>query len=221
MENEISKIVLIRHGESHSNAHGWISGQDSCKGLTAGGIAQAEALRDRLTDHEDLRPDRIIVSTMLRAVQTAEIVGQAVGVQPGDIEQRAELIERTSGECEGMNVSEYESKYGRAPWTDWMNPLSPGGESGEDFSGRVGAATDRLVSEARGKTYWVVCHGGVIMSTAVARWPGPKNEIRPGALPIQTAVNTSMSEWWVGGDPAVWSMRRYNDHAHLDHLQPV
>jgi probable phosphoglycerate mutase len=218
VENGISRIVLIRHGESHSNANGWISGQDSCKGLTEVGQVQAEALRDRLIDHDDLRPDRIIVSTMLRAVQTAEIIGQAVGIEPSNIEQRPELIERTSGECEGMNVGEYEEKYGRPPWTDWMNPLSPGGESGEEFFGRVSAATDRVVSEARGKTYWVVCHGGVIMSTAVGRWPGNTDAIQPGALPIQTAVNTSMSEWFVGGDPAVWSMRRYNDHAHLDHL---
>jgi hypothetical protein len=29
-------------------------------------------------------------------------------------------------------------------------------------------------------------------------------------------MNTSVSEWWIVGDSEHWSMRRYNDHAHLE-----
>jgi probable phosphoglycerate mutase len=204
-----TRIVLIRHGESASNAEGWLSGQDSCGGLTPLGIAQAEALRDRLAADASLRPDRILVSTMRRAVQTAEIVAAPIGLV---VEQHADLIERTSGEAEGLRVEEYIEKYGKAPWTDWTNPLSPGGESGAEFSARVTAALDRVAREAAGQSVWIVCHGGVIMSTAVGRWPGGSGDL--SSIPLASPMNSSISEWVVGADGA-WTMARFNDHTHL------
>ena len=118
-----------------------------------------------------LRPDRVVVSTMRRAVHTAEIAAEPTGLP---VEQFADLMERTSGEAEGLTIAEYTEKYGKAPWTDWSNPLSPGGESGTEFFTRVTSAIDRVADEGRGRTTWVVCHGGVIMVTAIGRWPGAR-----------------------------------------------
>ncbi|MEL6893419.1 MAG: histidine phosphatase family protein [Actinomycetota bacterium] len=206
-----TRLVLIRHGESASNAGGWLSGQDTCGGLTKLGIAQAQALRERLAPDDDLRPDAVLVSTMRRAVHTAEIVAEPYGIVP---EQHADLIERTSGEAEGLTIAEYTEKYGVAPWSDWENPLSPGGESGLEFAQRVNTALDRVVAEHAGRTVWVVCHGGVIMVTAAVRWPGETVLKVPPAVSPQ---NTSVSEWLITGtgDDAVWRLGRYNDHAHL------
>ena len=210
----LTRIVLIRHGESASNAGRWISGQDTCGGLTDLGVAQAEALRDRLADDPLLAPDVIAVSTMWRAVHTAEVIAEPHGMTPV---QHADLIERTSGEAEGLTVEQYTEKYGKPPWTDWKNPLSPGGESGDEFAGRVMSATDRLVAENRGKTVWVVCHGGVIMVSAARRWPGSTSNVALQALPVVAPVNTSVSEWQVD-DGGFWRMNRYNDHTHLTGL---
>ncbi|MFK7919390.1 MAG: histidine phosphatase family protein [Ilumatobacter sp.] len=209
---DIARIVLIRHGESASNAGGWLSGQETCGGLTELGVAQAEALRERLAADPSVQPDRVMVSTMRRAVHTAEVVAGPTGC---DVEQFADLMERTSGEAEGLTIAEYTEKYGKAPWTDWENPLSPGGESGADFSARVTSALDRVVSEGWGKTIWVVCHGGVIMATAVRRWSSSGSE--PATLsqiPLTSPMNTSVSEWLVDRD-GNWRMARYNDHTHL------
>ena len=205
----VTRLVLIRHGESASNAGGWLSGQDSCGGLTQLGAAQAEALRWRLAADDDLRPDAILVSTMRRAVQTAEIIAEPTGLVP---EQHADLIERTSGEAEGMTIAEYTAAYGKAPWTDWANPLSPGGETGEEFGGRVLSSTNRVVDTYRGKTVWVVCHGGVIMVSAIRRWPGGSADLT--SLPATSPANTSISEWYVDEDDN-WRLARYNDHTHL------
>ncbi len=206
-----TRLVLIRHGESASNAGGWLSGQETCGGLTELGIAQAEALRDRLAPDDDLHPDAVLVSTMRRAVHTAEIVAAPFGMAP---EQHADLIERTSGEAEGLTIAEYTERYGIPPWSDWENPLSPGGESGAEFAQRVNTALDRVVADHAGRTVWVVCHGGVIMVTAAVRWPGETVLKVPPAVSPQ---NTSVSEWLITGegDEAVWRMGRYNDHAHL------
>lgn len=204
-----SRVVLIRHGESASNAGGWLSGQETCGGLTDLGVVQAEALRDRLAADPSLRPDRVMVSTMRRAVHTAEIVAEPAGL---DVEQYGDLIERTSGEAEGLTIAEYTDKYGVAPWTDWTNPLSPGGESGAEFSARVWAALDRVVTEARGETVWVICHGGVIMATAVGRWAGGATDL--ATIPLASPMNSSINEWIVDAD-GNWRMVRFNDHTHL------
>ncbi len=205
----MTRIILIRHGQSASNAEGWLSGQESCGGLTNLGVAQAEALRARLSADESMQPDAVLVSTMQRAVHTAEIISEPFGMVP---EQHADLMERTSGEAEGLTVAQYIEKYGIAPWSDWENPLSPGGESGLVFADRVTAATDRVVNEYRGKTVWVVCHGGVIMVTAVRRWPGASFDLRQ--LPVASPQNTSVSEWQVDID-SNWRMSRFADDTHL------
>jgi len=208
-----TRIVLIRHGESASNAGGWLSGQETCGGLTDLGVAQAEALRDRLAADPTMQPDRVVVSTMRRAVHTAEIAASPTELE---VEQFADLMERTSGEAEGLTIAEYTEKYGKPPWTDWSNPLSPGGESGVDFSTRVTSAINRVAEEGRGRTTWVVCHGGVIMVTAIGRWQGAVLEAPSdlSTIPLASPMNSSISEWTVeptGG----WRMVRYNDHTHL------
>ncbi|MDG2233771.1 MAG: histidine phosphatase family protein [Ilumatobacter sp.] len=207
--SDVTRMILIRHGQSASNAEGWLSGQESCGGLTVLGVAQAEALRSRLAADESMRPDAVLVSTMQRAVHTAEIISEPLGMVP---EQHADLMERTSGEAEGLTIAQYTEKYGIAPWSDWENPLSPGGESGLVFADRVMTATDRVVKEYRGKTVWVVCHGGVIMVTAVRRWPGASFDLRQ--LPVASPQNTSVSEWHVDID-SNWRMSRFADDTHL------
>jgi len=80
------------------------------------------------------------------------------------------------------------------------------------FADRVMTATDRVVKEYRGKTVWVVCHGGVIMVTAVRRWPGASFDLRQ--LPVASPQNTSVSEWHVDID-SNWRMSRFADDTHL------
>lgn len=213
VNDESTRLVLIRHGESASNAGGWLSGQATCGGLTDLGVTQAEALRDRLAVDPQLRPDRIVVSTMRRAVHTAEIAAEPTGLP---VEQFADLMERTSGEAEGLTIAEYTERYGRAPWIDWANPLSPGGESGVEFATRVHAAVDRVAEEGRGGTTWVVCHGGVIMATAIGRWPGASTNGMTdlSTIPLASPMNSSINEWTVESEGG-WRMVRFNDHAHL------
>lgn len=205
----VTRMILIRHGQSVSNAEGWLSGQNICGGLTDLGVAQAEALRTRLAADPSMRPDVVLVSTMRRAVETADIVAAPLGIVP---EQHADLMERTAGEAEGLTIAQYTEKYGIAPWIDWENPLGPGGESGPEFTDRVLTATDRVVDEHRGKTVWVVCHGGVIMVTAVRRWAGVDVDL--SKLPVASPQNTSVSEWHVDAENN-WRMSRFADDTHL------
>ena len=144
MTTRPSRLVLIRHGQSRSNLELWISSQATCGGLTDKGRAEATAARTRLAGMDDLTPDAVVVSTMRRAVETAEIVAEPTGFVA---EQRAELMERQPGEVEGMTVDDYVAKFGRTPYDKWEPALSPGGEDSLTFHRRVNSALDRLAVE--------------------------------------------------------------------------
>ena len=164
--------------------------------------AQAEALRWRLAADDDLRPDAVLVSTMRRAVQTAEIIAEPTGLVP---EQHADLMERTSGEAEGLTIAEY---------TDGVRQGAVD-RLGRTRCRRVGSRARSSVpvccrrpiawwTTHRGKTVWVVCHGGVIMVSAIRRWPGASADLT--SLPAASPANTSISEWHVddGRQLAAW-----------------
>ena len=210
-------LVFIRHGESRSNAEGWISGLSTCGGLTDHGRAQAAALRDRLALGRR-QPEVILSSTMRRAVETAEIVAGPTGIA---VEQLDALCERTPGECEGITMEEYRTRYGRHAYSDWVNALSPGGEDQQQFNARVRAVVAELAAAYEGQTLWIVCHGGVIMGAAALLMETPS---RADAPQFFNPENASVSEWVrATADAEVpirpWLLRRYNDHAHLDGLE--
>ena len=210
-----SQLVLIRHGQSRSNAEEWISSQATCGGLTDLGKAEAATARDRLASMPELAPDAVLVSTMRRAVETAAIVAEPTGFVA---EQRAELIEREPGEIEGMTVVDYVAKFGARPFTQWEPALSPGGETGTAFRRRVADAIDRvtaeITAETGGRTTWVVCHGWVITATAHHLSGGEPTVMPPFAGP----ANAAFCVWTNEGGDTPWRLERYNDHAHTASL---
>lgn len=210
-EERPSRLVLIRHGESRSNREHWISSQSTCGGLTDKGKAEAAGARDRLAGLAEFTPDAVVVSTMRRAVETAEIVAGPTGFVA---EQRAELIERVPGEIEGTTAADYMEQFGEAPWASWEPALSPGGETSLAFQNRVSSAMDTLVSETQGRTTWVVCHGWVIGATAHHFAHG-----EPGAKPSFGGVaNAGLCVWTSPSAGQPWVLERYNDHVHTTNL---
>lgn len=216
MAAQVTRLVFVRHGESTSNLEGWLSGIETCGGLTEKGRAQAEALRDRLLRTDELRPDVVFTSVMARAVQTAEIAAPSWSGVP--VEQLRDLSERLPGECEGMDHDQYREKYGRGPYDDFAAAMSPGGETLDDFLGRVRNVVDEIAQRCAGQTAVLVCHGGVIISGA-AHLAGEDLTVR--ALRWAPPSHTSITEWvrWDGGGPysgtGAWMLERYNDAGHL------
>lgn len=203
--------MLVRHGESRSNRELWISSQATCGGLTDRGRSEAAAARDRLAAMPEFAPDAVVVSTMRRAVETAEIVA---GPTTFVAEQRSELIEREPGEVEGLPVTDFVDRFGHTPWQDWGPALSAGGEDSATFQSRVGTAIDRLAGETAGRTTWVVCHGWVIRAAAHHFVNGEL-----GAEPAFSGVaNAALCVWTSPAPGARWILERYNDHSHTTTL---
>ncbi|HEU0027696.1 MAG TPA: histidine phosphatase family protein [Ktedonobacterales bacterium] len=209
-------IYLIRHGESFANVENIFAGMRSDTGLTLLGVTQAERLRDRLAATGEIVADALIASTLRRAMQTAEIVAPALGL---DIIPDDDFHELRVGEADGLRLSEYIERYG--PIRDFREepyyPLAPGGESWGGFLTRVGDALHRITREYEGKTVAIVCHGGVVDASLL---------IGLGMVAIAPAVgqfhthNTSITEWERGLLTAAsrtqrWRLIRYNDDLHI------
>lgn len=99
-------LYLVRHGESQANAEGVVAGGALDSPLTELGIAQAHkaALQVRELDF-----DVFISSTMVRAVDTAEIIATEIG-WTGQIEKDDRLIELDAGEATGTSIHEYHER---------------------------------------------------------------------------------------------------------------
>jgi probable phosphoglycerate mutase len=209
----MTKLVLVRHGEAQSYVEGVIGGAKGCTGLSERGRRQAEALRDRLDRTDELSAaTAIYTSTLPRAIETAEILAEALGGL--DVETDERVCELHPGEADNMRFDEYVASpwfaEGSGRWReDPSAPTAPGGESWTGFQDRVMAALVDLTDRHAGETIVVACHGGVV-DTSMLRFL----RMDTGYVPARfVTTNSSLTEWSRRGDR--WRLVRYNDAAHL------
>lgn len=106
-----SNIILLRHGETTANAEHRFTGQLEAP-LTPTGKLQASTAASAVKNL-DMPIDKIYVSPMGRALETALIMCRDLGVHPEDkIVLIPELMERNSGAFSGMTQEEVKQRYG-------------------------------------------------------------------------------------------------------------
>ena len=154
-------IYLIRHGETAYNEEKRYQGKTD--------IPLSESGRAKLT-RADFCPERVYVSPLLRAMETAEILF------PG-----AELIavsglrEMDFGVFEGRSFKEMEHDPDYRAWVEGgCVSRCPGGESREEFSARVWQAFLAL-TERETERLVIVAHGGTQMAI-MERWARPHRD---------------------------------------------
>ena len=157
-------IILVRHAQSQHHVNG-LTGGWTDTGLTDLGRRQAACLASRLKQELEDIPVRMVCSDLKRALQTAEIVGQEIGVTAQLI---PELREFNNGIAAGMLREEADKIRCEPaePFIDWQ-PY-PEVETWRQFYWRVAGCMDRLV-EGQEELLLVVTHGGTLMNI-VAWW---------------------------------------------------
>ena len=207
---DVTRLVLIRHGEARAALERVVGGDRGCTGLSDRGRVQAEALRDRLARTKELSADVLLASTLPRAVETADIIAPSLGRLP--VAQDCDLCELHPGEAEGLTFEEAQERWPGDPWGPGMN-IAPGGERWDEFETRVASAIGRYAEAHAGQTIVAVVHGGVIANsfTALVGSPVLLGDVR----------NTSLTEWSFRGTPwtvaePTWHLERHNDAAHLE-----
>lgn len=153
-----ARLVLIRHGQSTWNQEHRIQGQLDPP-LSEQGRRQATLLAARLAGR---RFAGFYASDLKRALETAEIVGEVIGLAPTPL---ASLREVFLGEWEGLTSEEIAQRYPEA-WARWVEEpdwdVVPGGESQAAFDVRVAAAVDDITRRHAHGDVLAVTHGGVI-----------------------------------------------------------
>lgn len=204
-----TRIILVRHGESHANAGRFIGGLRSCTGLTDTGRWQVERLRDRLLATPEFAATALWSSSYPRAIETARIIAPAIGSLPITVD--AGWGEHDPGpDCDGMHYEEFVKRFGQPNWDgDPYDVTYPGGETKAAFFDRVRDAMRRTVAANEGGTVVVACHGGVVDVAVRLALHAPVN----GKFELYT-TNASITEV-VHVDGTKWRLVRYNDSSHL------
>jgi 2,3-bisphosphoglycerate-dependent phosphoglycerate mutase len=155
---ERTRVLLVRHGQSQGNAEGRFGGH-SATPLSELGVRQAEATARALAA-EDVTA--IYSSDLLRAVQTAEPLAHATGL---DVRGTSAFRERSVGRMEGLTFEEaaeaFPEEYAALLRRDFEHVLT-GGESYRQLLDRASAELDRAIEEHRGGCVAVFSHTGTI-----------------------------------------------------------
>ena len=181
----MTRVLLVRHGQSEWNADGRWQGQADPP-LTDLGRAQARHAARSLGS-----VDAIVASDLQRAAETAAILSGELGVGPVVLDP--DLRERDAGEWSGLTRPEIEEG-----WPGYLEDRRrpAGWEPDEDLLGRAVAALGRIhdLVGADGEAI-AVTHGGLVyllesefgvpferLANLAGRWidVGPEGPVRLG-----------------------------------------
>ena len=151
----MTRVLLVRHGQSEWNADGRWQGQAD-PALTDLGRSQAHHAARALGT-----VDAIVASDLQRAAETAAILAAELGVGPLVLDP--DLRERDAGEWSGLTRAEIER--GWPGYLDDDGPerrRPPGWEPDEALLARATAALVRIHELVPGGEAIAVTHGGVV-----------------------------------------------------------
>jgi broad specificity phosphatase PhoE len=152
----MSKLILVRHGESSGNRDRIYATSPHDLPLTELGYRQAQAAA--LIIGRLFRAELVVSSAYLRASETARIIAGALGLP---LEQIADLHEREIGSHRGRSYDSFLSEPDYDPQRPWAWKPE-GGESYEEVQARVAPILDRLAAAHTQRDVVIVSHGGVM-----------------------------------------------------------
>ncbi|MEI6222357.1 MAG: histidine phosphatase family protein [bacterium] len=161
----ITKLFLLRHGETEWNLQNRFQGQKDSP-LTALGQEQVAAAGKEL-QHEPI--DAVYISSLGRTLHTYEILKPFLK-QTHTTHISDRIVERSFGEGEGMTRAELEVHFPEEMATFKSNQYNwklPGGESYSDTRKRASAFTDEVLANNDEKTILFITHGGVVKALLI------------------------------------------------------
>jgi broad specificity phosphatase PhoE len=146
-----ARVLLVRHGQSEWNAIGRWQGQADPPLSDLGRLQAREAAQAIGA------VDAVWSSDLQRAVGTAHIIAEHVGVGPVVVDP--DLRERDAGAFSGLTREEIEERF---PGYLAARRRPPGWEADQHLLARALGVLDRIAAEVPGGDVLVVTHGGLI-----------------------------------------------------------
>jgi 2,3-bisphosphoglycerate-dependent phosphoglycerate mutase len=204
---KITRLCLIRHGETNWNAERRLQGHTDTP-LNEHGQAQAR-LMARALKNTQLEFDALYSSNLQRAIDTAHAVTELLNIPATTI---SELRERHFGVLQGLTITEAplaKPEVWKAHVNRELDHDLEGGESIAVFADRVFRALEQLRQRHAGKTILVVSHGGTLdMMYRLA------SNQSLGSERIASVPNASLN--WLEHQGESWSIEQWADTRHLD-----
>lgn len=154
------KLYLVRHGETDWNIQNKIQGKSDTV-LNETGKKQAEALAGLLKENYTI--DAVYTSPQKRALETAQVIGREMGIEP-IIKQGLE--EMSLGKWEGYSWRQVRELFPEE-YSIWHKnrryQLPPEGESYQQLLDRLLEALNGIIAENTGNVL-IVTHSAVIMT---------------------------------------------------------
>lgn len=154
--NQPTRAVLWRHGRTAWNLQSRFQGTSDIP-LDDVGLVQARRAARSLAL---LSPDAVVSSQLARAVETAQVLAELLGLP---VIEDPDLQETYAGTWQGKTRPEIIAAYPElfARWIAGEDVRPGGGESRSEVADRVAAAVERHASLApEGGTVVLVTHGG-------------------------------------------------------------
>ncbi|KKU67672.1 MAG: Isoleucine-tRNA ligase [Parcubacteria group bacterium GW2011_GWA2_47_16] len=161
---KLTRLILIRHGESEKNILGLFDSSKDKYPLTKAGEDRAKLAGEKV---KNMNVAAIYASPVLRTRQTAEIIGKAVGKTPTLSDA---LWEVRSGEWDGKKdvITEVEPEriaYNKLPHDAFYKaPRGKTGESWQDVENRAVDFAKEILKKHQGETVVLVSHEGPLMT---------------------------------------------------------
>jgi broad specificity phosphatase PhoE len=202
------RLLLVRHGETVWNQENRWQGQADVP-LSESGRIQARRLAERLLA-EGRQVRAIYTSDLSRAVHTAEILGEVLGLPPlPEVGWREMNIGTWSGLTTTEVIARYASEWERLRAGEDL-PRG-GGETFAQFQGRILQSVERLREKHTGEQIVIVSHGGAVRAFLLHCRRLAMNQFRQ----IEKIGNTGISEVTVFADGQA-RVHSVNDVSHLD-----
>ncbi len=173
---KISKLLVVRHGQSEWNAVGRWQGHADPPLSKLGRRQSVEAARSIGFI------DGIVSSDLQRSSETAALIAEHTGIGPVIIDGR--LRERDAGEWTGLTKIEIEQR-----WPGWIEGKQrpDGFEDIVSVVNRVSAAFATLQADHPGRSLLVVTHGGVIRALEKAHHISGSSIANLGGITVQVS----------------------------------
>ncbi|GAA3436602.1 histidine phosphatase family protein [Kutzneria kofuensis] len=192
----MARLLLVRHGESDHTLRG-------PEGLTSAGRRQAAALADRLAA-EERGPVAVYSSTEVRAIETAAVISDRLGVTP--TRDCGLCTWHTPPEATGLTSAEFQQRFG-IEGGGVFRPFETGNEAWADLVTRVSRTLLELAARHRDETVIAVGHTETVEASFAVF--GNQPLLRDFDVAVAPA---SITEWTTDGDPTAWPPPRWTLH---------
>ena len=184
------QLILLRHGQSVWNLENLFTGWTDI-GLTEQGITEAREA-GRLMKEEDLSPDVVHTSVLVRAIKTAELALVEMGLDHLPIRRSWRLNERHYGTLQGLDKKEIVSQHGAEQVLAWRRSYDVPPPPLEHSDPRHPIHDDRYAEVSRDELPAAECLADVVARMLPYWHDAIVPDIRTGMTPLVVAHGNSL-----------------------------